>query len=341
MNLLAREKYYIFCILLVGAGSVVLFYYFVIHENAAKRMTFEIATLEGIDPNQAEPVDEETLALNPLRKEAGLVEISTDWEIARSRFLPSHGFADLVVLNEYCIPVKIIETGKGWFADSPKRYSVTEYDLVDEKRHGRAAKWLGKPERLYTVQTYQSGVLNGPTIYYSEDGKEICRCEFLDGKPWTGRALQRGLFDSLQSDVSYKNGQLHGEEKSFEEGKLDRLRTFKNGNPDGLQQQYQKGQLRSERVIENGLLKKFTSWHQNGQLQWQEKYDHEGKRDGIRWGWDESGVLTTEENYVHGKKSGPLWLKGRNAMRRFGGEDLLNGESGKDKSERREAIEKK
>lgn len=337
MNLLAKKKKRIFYLVFAGAGFVILFCYFIFHDNEVNHIPFEAYAIERIDPNRIAPVDEETLAFNPSRKKAGLIQIRKDWKIAQTYHFIMDGPEVSVVLDKKNIPVKIISIGQGWIPPDLKYYTFREYDIIDNKFNGRAATWKGKPEKLFLVQTFQNNVLNGPTIYYSEDGEEICQCIFLNGKPWTGRTLERGNFNLVGWDISYKDGEKDGMEKYFKDGKLGSLSTFKRGSPEGLQQQYHKGQLRGERIIENGILRLFRSWHQNGQLQEKTRYDHKGKFDGVRRMWDESGELEIEEHYRHGKDHGRRWWKGHKGEVWFWkGEVVGHGNSGKTEFDRRE-----
>ena len=335
------KRYRIFYLILAGIGSIIPFYCFILCGNKAHHhVPTEVRAIECIDWDRIKPIDEGTLTLNPLRKKAGLMEVRRNWKIAPSTLRICDGPTISLILNEQNIPVKVMSTGFGraWPPD-PNNQIAREFDIVDFELNGRAATWLERPRKLYFVETYQSNKLNGPTHYFSETGEVICQCSFRKGKPWTGRSLQRDGFNSTSWDISYKDGQLDGAEKFFEEDKLAHLRTFKNGIPHGLQQQYHKGQLRSERIIENGITRHFTSWHQNGQLQEETKYNHKGKLDGVRRMWDESGELEIEEHYRNGKDHGRRWYKDHKGDVWFWkGKCVGGGDHGKAEFQRKEAT---
>lgn len=272
--------------------------------NSKPHLPSAALALEHVDLSRTTPVTEQILTFNPLRKKVELVEVGENWKIAATGVFIMDGPTITVLLDENRIPVKVI------LKERTLKYNrIREYEVVDEKLCGRAVTWRGMPEKLFMVETFKDNKLNGPTLYYSEAGQEICCCDFRSDKPWTGRVLKRDDFGKLNWDISYKNGNLHGQEKRFFEGKLEQLRTFKNGFPNGIQQQYYKGQLRSEEVIEKGVRRRHKSWYQNSQLEWEEYYSASGKFDGVRKRWDEKGELILEENYRNGKRHGRFWYK--------------------------------
>ncbi len=306
----AKEKYYILYSLIgIGLVSILGLILFLSESSDSSRVHLPSAALalEHLELSLTEPVTKEILALNPLRKMAGLIEVGKDWKIVSHGVQVMDGPIIIVLKNENGVPSKVIERYRA--IRGLNNNIIKEYEVSSCKLNGRAATWHDVPEKLFIVQTFKNNKLNGPIIYYSETGQEICCCDFLNGKLWTGRMLDRDNFGKLNWDISYKDGKLHGQEKYFLEGKLEHLRTFKNGSPDGIQQWYYKAQLRSEEVIENGVRRSHKSWHQNGQLEWEEYYSASGKLDGVRKRWDEKGELILEENYRNGKRHGRFWYK--------------------------------
>ena len=339
MNFLTKRKICILCVLLAGIGIAIFFYCIISRRNKVYHHVLnEVYAIEHIDWDRIKPVDEETLALNPLRKKAGLTEIQRNWKIAPSNLLICDGPMISLVLNEQDIPMKVISSGSGWAWPDPNNQTSREFDIVDYKLNGRAATWIGRPEKLYIVETYEDNVLNGPTICFSATGEKICQCVFDKGKPWNGRTLQRAGFNAILADASYKEGKLDGAEIFYSEGKLDRLRTFKEGVLDGLQQWHYEGRLRDESIIESGILLHFRSWHQNGILREDTTYNNKGKLDGVRRMWDESGELEVEEHYRNGKEHGWRWWKGHSpeGVWFWKGKFLGAGDDGKAEFKRRE-----
>lgn len=310
VNMDKKPRYYV-PYLLLGFGLAIILaliiFLFASSGDSKVHLPTAALALEHVDLSQTKPVTEEILAFNHLRKKAGLIEVKKDWRIAAHDLIIMDGPIVTVLLDEKGVPAKVILTEQIYV---PRKYDRTrEYDVLDRKLCGRAVTWRGMPPALFKVETYRKNKLNGVTTYYSKTGEQICGCEFRNGRPWTGRKLERDDFDRLMWDVSYKEGKKHGEEKCFLEGKLDRLGTFKKGIPHGLQQQYHKGQLRSEEIVENGIRRSHKSWHQNGQLNGKEYYSAKGKLDGVRRMWNEDGVLELEENYRNGKRHGRFWYK--------------------------------
>lgn len=216
------------------------------------------------DDRPSRPVTEPMLRLNPKRRAAGLAEVTPQWSIAETGLVVMDGPVIHVLRDERGRPAKVLLASGGprWKG----RTRVREYEVSGGKLNGTAAVWVGEPLRLSRTETYRDNELDGPVRYFSEDGDAIASCVFRDGRPWTGRALDRNGFRMI-SDVSYRNGELHGREILYNGGRIERLRTFKNGVKDGLQRRYYDGgTLYSEEVYADGVLRSRRSWHRNGRL---------------------------------------------------------------------------
>ncbi|HUT28252.1 MAG TPA: hypothetical protein VMX13_00560 [Sedimentisphaerales bacterium] len=314
------------------AGSVLLISQFAGVRRPADRLHTAAMALRHIDPGRRTPVGEEILALNPLREEAGLTEVTKDWRIVACGLRVADGPTITVLLNEEKVPSKVILRG-------PSYVTIREYEVSDGRLSGRAATWLGQAHKLFTIESYKNNKLNGPTIYYSESGEEICRCDFRDDRPWTGRKLETDNFNSISMDTSYKEGKKHGQEKVYgQAGELYRLNTYKEGVPYGPQRQYHQGQLRSERIVENGVTHSSRTWHQNGQLQEVTNYLPNGKPDGVRQIWNEEGELEVEEHYRDGKEHGRRCWKGHDEAWFWKGKHIGSGNTGKTEFERRTKL---
>jgi len=325
-----------FALALVG-GLVLLISQVTGVRKRADRLHTAAMALRHIYPERTTEVGEEILALNPLRKEAGLTEVTKDWRIVACGLVVMDGPAITVLLNEEKVPSKVILT-ESWRPLSYLR--IREYEVSDGRLSGRAATWLGEPPKLFTIESYKDNKLDGPTVYYSESGEEICRCDFRGGRPWTGRNLETHNFNSIRMDTSYREGRKDGQEKVY--GQADELcclHTYKKGVPYGPQRQYHQGQLRSEKIVENGVTRTSKSWHQNGRLQEVTNYLPNGRPDGLRQIWNEQGELEVEEHYRDGKEHGRRWWKGHDEAWFWKGRHIGAGNTGRTEFERRMKLE--
>jgi|WetSurMetagenome_2_1015567.scaffolds.fasta_scaffold273402_1 hypothetical protein len=260
-----------------------------------------VEAVEWVEVRGAKPVSAEILAQNTARKAAGLCEIGPDWRIAQTGMRVIDGPSYLILLDPDGRPARVIESyGRGRVS---LPLSITEYDVSGGKLSGKAATWLGNPRTLFMVRTYKDNRLEGLTTYFGADGKEICRCELRDDKPWTGRMIERNGFDQFRSDVSYMDGALDGAEWLYDaKGRPDRLRTFKKGVQDGLEQRYVDGGLRSETDYAMGASRSHQSWYADGTLQSTSSCDASGISSNYLY--DPDGSINVEEHYKNGKLHG-------------------------------------
>ncbi|MBN1972294.1 MAG: hypothetical protein JW787_01545 [Sedimentisphaerales bacterium] len=209
-----------------------------------KHLPSAASTIEYIVMEQTKPVIEDIVILNNLREEAGLRQVNEDWKIVNTGMFILDGPSVTVLLDEESTPAKVImDENVSWLGIN----RIREYEVINGKLNGKAVTWVGKPEKLLMLETYKDNELHGPTIYYSETGQEICRCEFKNDKPWTGREFSGYGFTNIGLEQSYKNGKLDGEMKQFTpEGQLCILRTYKNGRLHGPDRSYSYGQPSGE-----------------------------------------------------------------------------------------------
>lgn len=280
-----------------------------------------------LDDAPARPVTEAILRLNPKRRAAGLAEVTPEWSIAETGLVVMDDPVIRVLRDERGRPAKVLldsRRGAGW----GMMQRVREYEVSGGKLNGTAAVWVGEALRLSRTETYRDNELDGPVRYFSEDGDGIASCVFRDGKPWTGRALDRNGFQMI-SDVSFRNRELHGKEILYEDGRVERLRTFKDGVKDGPQRRYyDSGALYREEVYVEGVVRSIRSWHRNGRLQAESTFDAEGRDHGLRREWDEDGMLRFEEPYRHGKYHGCVRRRGHQGHWFWDGESLGGGAYG-------------
>jgi antitoxin component YwqK of YwqJK toxin-antitoxin module len=269
-----------------------------------------VLAANSIDIEKAKPISKDILNFNSLRRAAAITEVGEKWQIAPTSLIIMDGPALVVLIDEQRNAVKVIEHYDkvgGWGGRVSNR--VTEYTISGGSLSGKAATWKGVPLCLFTTQTYKDNVPDGPTTYYSKDGRIICICEFRKGEPWSGRSLYYYDYDHIQMDVSYQEGKLNGTEWTYSpDGQPTRLKTWRMGVLHGLQFRYE-GCLRNEQIYENGILCLNLTWYDNGQLEWDEEYDIDGKT-GRRCLWDCDGKLILEENLWRGKYHGRRWERG-------------------------------
>ncbi|MFO8015361.1 MAG: hypothetical protein R6X20_18925 [Phycisphaerae bacterium] len=287
------------------------------------------------DDRPSRPVTEAILRLNPKRRAAGLAEVTPQWSIAETGLVVMDGPAIDVLLDERGRPAKVLLTSGGprWKG----RTGAREYEVSGGKPNGTAAVWVGEALRLRRTETYRDNELTGLVRYFSEDGRAIASCVFRDGKPWTGRALHRDGF-RMVSDYSYRNGEFHGRAIDYEDGRIERLRTFKVGVKDGLQQRYyDSGTLYKQEVYADGVIRSIRSWHRNGRLQAESTSDAEGRHHGLRRAWDEDGLLRFEEPHSHGAYHGCVRRCGHQDHWFWHGESLGGGAYGRKRFMARQA----
>lgn len=293
--------------------------------NGQAHTQWAVEALQRVNLQRAAPVSEAMLELNAVRSEAGLGVIDKGWKAVLSDLQMSHGRLT-VLLNADGKPVKVLFDQFFLATNSP----LTEYEVVDGKTIGTVTTWRDTPPKLFKVESTKNGKLSGLTTYYAANGERIGVCEFLKDKPWNGQLLERAGFSKTNWDVTYKEGNLHGSEKHFDEnGTLERIRTFQEGKLHGPQQEFYQGQLRVKEVFENGFPRSRKGWHQNGKLNCEEYFTQKGAREGIRRMWNEAGELELEESYRNGKEHGRRWWKGhREAVWFFNGKFLAGGAVG-------------
>ena len=253
-----------------------------------------------VDRTRAQPVGPDELAWNPLRRAAGLAEVTADWSMAPTKAIVCDGPAMTVLLDPEGHAVKVIER---WNSRSMPE-ARSEHEIRDGRLEGASATWQGDPPTLWETATYRANRRNGPTAYLDGSGAVVSRCEYRNDAPWTGRMLQRYGVDRATWDVSYLDGKLHGAEIQLdtERGTPLRERTFRNGVLHGPSRVWYEGVLRAEEILDNGRRVSHRSWYPNGQPEWSEQYDDRMRQHGERRHWETNGVLLAVEVYDHGRQ---------------------------------------
>lgn len=272
-----------------------------------RELPWAAMAITTFDANHTRPVGDDELTWNPKRLAAGLRQIQTGWQIAPAKFVIEDGPQLEIVLDEHHLPVKAISRMPLNSSES----MIEEYDVQAGQLDGPAATWWGEPARLWQRTSYRGNRRHGVTIEYDAVGRELARLEYHQGKPWTGRVLQRHGFATPLWDVSYREGKLDGVELQLESGgTTNRLRCFRMGVQHGPDLQYDEGVLRSAFEYAEGKVVGHRSWHPNGRLEWLDPMDEQGRLHGCRQQWDALGQLVLEENYRHGGKHGRQWERG-------------------------------
>lgn len=145
-------------------------------------------------------------------------------------------------------------------------------------------------------ETFSDGVLNGLNEVFDEQGKLERRGYYLNGKKdgyWEDHVLPED--DGVVWKTNYKNGQRHGQDECFVDGKCIRSSNFNYGYEHGLElSSYENGQLEFVRCFTNG--KRSGVWY---------FFDEEGNLVKKKF-YDEKGNLESIEAYKDGKR---LYLK--------------------------------
>ena len=124
-------------------------------------------------------------------------------------------------------------------------------------------------------------------------------------KTSTGTFTYKFSSGQKESEVNYKDGELHGKYTTwYTDGQKSWQGNYKDGHQDGKYTAwYENGQKSWEGNYkdkkDNG---KFTSWHENGQKSWEGNYK-DGHLDGKYTSWYEDGQMEVEAYYKDGKQT--------------------------------------
>ncbi|AHA46018.1 hypothetical protein ISTM_120 [Insectomime virus] len=129
---------------------------------------------------------------------------------------------------------------------------------------------------------YEKGLLNGPFIKWDEKGNVLEECQYVDGRK-NGTMIQ---YNPSKNTVhlleNYRNGELHGERRAYENGELRKVENYKKGLREGEKTVF----------FEDGKsIKKNLSFHR-------------GKKEGVCKVYDKTGNTRKEVLWVRGIRVG-------------------------------------
>lgn len=193
-----------------------------------------IRALSCFDPAQTCPVSERILAMNPLRKAAGLRTVEANWRVAQTMSWACDVPSYEVLLDAQGQPAKVLEMDGGGLLGDRVSHTLRwqEFDVRNGRLDGKMAVWLGTPPKIFKTETYRGDRRNGPSTYYDSVGLILCSCDFRDDQPWNGRMLERMDFLLPYQDWQYRNGKSHGCGRIFDQaGTLQHEAWFWDGEP--------------------------------------------------------------------------------------------------------------
>lgn len=155
-----------------------------------------------------------------------------------------------------------------------------EIPLIADKQKQKVESFY-QNGKMRSLQYIKEGVLDGPSLFYSETGKIVAYSTF-------------------------KNGQREGESKLFyATGQLFARLNFKEGEPEGIQEYfYVDGKLRTVLPYKKGLLDgKVQLFYPNGKLKRELEFS-EDKHHGYDRMWNSSEALIQESEYRYDRPVG-------------------------------------
>ena len=190
------------------------------------------------------------------------------------------------------------------------------YELKDGKGYIKEYDCFGILE--YEGE-YLNGMRNGKGKIYNQYKEVIFEGEFLNGRPWTGKAykdndviyeIKNGngycinyyYSNIIRSEYEYKNGQKNGYEKEyFLNGKLKFEGEYKNGlrNGKGKEYNYLNYQLQYEGEYLNGMKNGMAKEYCNGVVRFEGEYLYNYRRKGKLY---INGLLEYEGEFLFDNK---------------------------------------
>lgn len=226
-----------------------------------------------------------------------------------------------------------------------KNYTIEE-NYTNNQLHGLTVGRMNKPflhfpnkmSKIYLVENYENGILEGATFNYYEDGSWT-ETHFKNGEPhgkfitYFGNGQKEKESNNhfgelngihyewykngrLKIQENYKNGIFEGESlKYLENGLLKRSNNYKNGKINGLVYELWdfrgntvEGGIYSETEYKNNIPHgKETVYFANKKIM-REGHNKNGKEEGERIWYNENNTISMKENFVNGKLNGTRFL---------------------------------
>lgn len=165
---------------------------------------------------------------------------------------------------------------------------------MDDGKTYKANKIVNKQPDFSVVNIQQISLGNGVQVY-----KDIDKRMYISGDYY----IQ--IYPSLYALATFNKGILQKDYQEYRDKSLDKKYFYKNGLLEGVQETfYTEGGKRSVSQYKNGIILSRTDFHQNGQIAQDEKYDEQGRRNGVIVAYDSDGKKKSESNYGHGSLQG-------------------------------------
>ena len=121
--------------------------------------------------------------------------------------------------------------------------------------------------------------------------------------PFSGKTVNHPPFSGREIN-NYKDGKLHGLNKSYQEnGKLGSVTRYNNGVTENLKKYHSNGKLWFEYKYEDDSKTLELQYHENGQLNRRTPFVND-RRNGIEETYRSNGTRFERTPYVDGKKEG-------------------------------------
>jgi uncharacterized protein len=210
-------------------------------------------------------------------------------------------------------------------------YLVSEGSYSNNLREGEWTYYY-TGQRIKKKSTFKNDTLNGPAIFYGENGNVSTRVNYVNGfaegevilyypsgnkkevltykkDERDGPAKYYYCTGQLSDEYTYKKGNIHGAVTSYHPSGTKRQEiNFTDGKLDGSYVTYhENGKIKSKGVYKGGEpVGKWVFYYENGNLSQEGEYDEAGKWKGEWKEYYENGKLSETKTYTNGKATGNI-----------------------------------
>lgn len=152
---------------------------------------------------------------------------------------------------------------------------------------------------------------------YNEQGKLISELSYNDAGRLDGKSSWYYPDGTLQLEVWYKDGKMHGpQHRYYETGTIEEVTIYHNNLKDSISTQYS---LNSEKLTEfcyvnDTLHGTYHRWYEGGSLAIEGSYT-KGMMDGIWLFYDQAGLVIGKADYVLGNGVQKMYYPNGNPQR--------------------------
>lgn len=164
-------------------------------------------------------------------------------------------------------------------------------------------KYLETNEAGYTwIKHHINGKLVGEYLEIAENGTVTKKGYYNDKSEKTGRWTSHDEDGTIQEDIGYLDGKLHGEKRTYTDGHLYSLTEYEHGKYSGKDLEYYSSidQLRTEKNYADNQLEGPTKYYNNEGILYKEILYRKGKKVLEKTFDNKSGVLHQESTFKDG-----------------------------------------